>query len=72
MLDCLPRVAQIENVGMVGFGKTTGEAKIVADLTSQSMRVMLAAESYGRFTPLTPGHLFDMEYWSLEQAKLRK
>lgn len=72
MLDCLPRVAQIENVGMVGFGKTASEAKVVADLTSQSMRVMLAAEKYGRFTPLTPGHLFDMEYWSLEQAKLGK
>jgi len=72
MLDCLPRVAQIETVGMVGIGKTAAEATIVADLTSQSMRVMLAAEAYGRFTPLMPGQLFDMEYWSLEQAKLQK
>ncbi|MCY0093471.1 class II aldolase/adducin family protein [Hoeflea ulvae] len=72
MLDCLPRVAQIENTGMVGIGKTAAEAKIVADLTSQSMRVMLAAEAYGRFTPLKPGQLFEMEYWSLEQAKLAK
>jgi len=72
MLDCLPRVVQIRNIGMVGIGKTAGEAQIIADLTSQSMRVMLAAESYGRFTPLTPSQLFKMEYWSLEQAKLGK
>lgn len=72
MLDPLPRVIHVRNLGLVGIGKNSSDAKIVADLASQSVRVILAAESYGRFTPLSRKHLFDMEYWSLEQAKLAK
>lgn len=72
ILDTLPRVVYVENFGLIGVGRTEGEARIVADLASQSVRVILAAEDYGCFTPLTPGQLFEMEYWSLEQAKLGK
>lgn len=71
MLDNLPRAAQIKNLGLVGIGKNSTDAGIVADLSAQSVRVMLAAEAYGRFNPLMPAELFEMEYWSLEQAKLK-
>ncbi|WP_333826361.1 class II aldolase/adducin family protein [Pararhodobacter sp.] len=71
MLDPLPRVALIRGLGLVGIGKTAKEAGIAADLAEQGARVVLSAEALGRFTPLSEGDLFDMEYWSLEQAKLK-
>lgn len=72
MLDTLPRVVLVKGLGLFGVGRNDVEASIVADLACQAARVMQAAESYGRFTPLPTADLFDMEYWSLEQAKLRK
>lgn len=71
MLDPLPRVALIKGLGLVGIGKTAKEASIAADLAEQGVRVVLSAEALGRFAPLSEGDLFDMEYWSLEQAKLK-
>lgn len=72
MLDPMPRVALIPGVGIVGIGRNAKEAGIAADLAEQSARVIWSAERFGRFTPLGEADLFDMEYWSLEQAKLRK
>lgn len=72
MLDSLPRAVHVRGLGLFGVGRTQAEAGIVADLATQSARVILAAEDFGRFTPLSPTDLFEMEYWSLEQAKLKK
>lgn len=71
MLDPMPRVALIPGLGIAGFGRNAREAAIAADLAEQSARVIWSAERFGRFTPLAEADLFDMEYWSLEQAKLR-
>ncbi|WP_460275041.1 class II aldolase/adducin family protein [Celeribacter sp. ULVN23_4] len=71
MLDPLPRVALIRGLGIVGIGRTPKEAGVAADLAEQTARIVLAAEGIGRFTPLNERDLFDMEYWSLEQAKLK-
>ena len=71
MLDPLPRYALIRGFGLVGIGRTQKEAGICADLAEQAARVMISAEKLGRFTPLSEPDLFDMEYWSLEQAKLK-
>lgn len=38
----------------------------------QTARAVVAAERYGRFQPIAESDLFNMEYWSLEQAKLTK
>ncbi|MDO9640308.1 MAG: class II aldolase/adducin family protein [Pseudotabrizicola sp.] len=72
MLDPLPRLVLVPGLGLFGIGKRAGEAEIVADLAMQMLRIVCAAERYGRFTPLPPLRLFEMEYWSLEQAKLKK
>ncbi|WP_092889223.1 class II aldolase/adducin family protein [Roseicitreum antarcticum] len=72
MLDTLPRVVHVRSLGLIGIGKTKAEAGIVADLAAQTVRVIHAAETRGRFAPLTQAELFEMEYWSLEQAKLKK
>ena len=72
MLDVIPRVILIPEVGMVTVGATPKDAAIAADLYRHTIEVITAAESVGRYEPLGELDLFDMEYWSLEQAKLGK
>lgn len=72
MLDPLPRVVLIPGVGLAGIAPDRKAAKIAADLAEQTARIVLSAERYGTFSPIGEKDLFDMEYWSLEQAKLQK
>ena len=72
MLDPLPRVILIPQVGMVGVGKTAAEASVNADVMASWMEVVTDAEACGTYEPVSEAHEFDMEYWSLEQAKLGK
>ncbi|SEC79485.1 Rhamnose utilisation protein RhaD, predicted bifunctional aldolase and dehydrogenase [Rhizobiales bacterium GAS188] len=71
-LDPLPRVVVIPGIGIVGMGKDKAEAKIAGDLIEALVRSILDAEAIGRFEPIGEDDQFDMEYWSLEQAKLGK
>ena len=48
------------------------EARIAADIAERTLRAKAAASDLGRYQPLSPLDLFDMEYWSLELSKLRK
>jgi rhamnose utilization protein RhaD (predicted bifunctional aldolase and dehydrogenase)/NAD(P)-dependent dehydrogenase (short-subunit alcohol dehydrogenase family) len=72
MLSPLPNLAWIEGTGLVGIGRSAGAASVAADLGEQNMRVAAVAEDRGGFRPICEDDLFDMEYWSLEQAKLGK
>ncbi len=72
MLTPMPGLAWIPGLGLVGIGATASAARIAADLGEQTLRVMTLAESIGSFRPIAEHDLFDMEYWSLEQAKLGK
>ena len=72
MLDPLPRVAWIENVGIVGMGRDAKTASTIADLAEQTLAVMARGEDCGGYHPINSLDQFDMEYWSLEQAKLNK
>ncbi|GJL77219.1 MAG: short-chain dehydrogenase [Nitrospinaceae bacterium] len=71
-LDPLPRVILLAGVGLITIGKTTKETGISADIYQHTMDVIHKAFSIGEYRPLNDGDLFDMEYWSLEQAKLGK
>jgi rhamnose utilization protein RhaD (predicted bifunctional aldolase and dehydrogenase)/NAD(P)-dependent dehydrogenase (short-subunit alcohol dehydrogenase family) len=71
-LDPLPRVALVPGLGLFGMGRSRKDAKIAADIAENTITVITAAESIGRFESLPEPELFDMEYWSLEQAKLGK
>ena len=71
-LDPLPRVAAIPGVGLAGLGTSAKDAAIAADIAEAWATTLLAAELVGRFTPVGEDDTFDMEYWSLEQAKLGK
>src|SRR6202166_187509 len=70
MLDPMPRVVLVPGVGMFGLGRSKKDAKIAADLAEAAVATITDAEAVGRFDPLPEADLFDVEYWSLEQAKL--
>ena len=70
-LDPLPRVVLVPGLGLFGVGATPKDAAIAADLAGNAIQVITDAEAIGRFEPLPEADLFDVEYWSLEQAKLK-
>jgi rhamnose utilization protein RhaD (predicted bifunctional aldolase and dehydrogenase)/NAD(P)-dependent dehydrogenase (short-subunit alcohol dehydrogenase family) len=70
MLDPMPRVVLVPGVGLFGLGRSKKDAKIAADLAEAAIATITDAEAVGRFEPLPEADLFDVEYWSLEQAKL--
>jgi rhamnulose-1-phosphate aldolase/alcohol dehydrogenase len=70
-LDPIPRIALVPGCGLFGIGKSTKEAAIVADISETWIETVTAAEAIGRFRSLAENQRFEMEYWSLEQAKLR-
>jgi rhamnose utilization protein RhaD (predicted bifunctional aldolase and dehydrogenase)/NAD(P)-dependent dehydrogenase (short-subunit alcohol dehydrogenase family) len=70
MLDPMPRVMLVPGVGLFGLGRSKKDAKVAADLAEAAIATITDAEAVGRFEPLPESDLFDVEYWSLEQAKL--
>ncbi len=72
MLDPDPRVVLVPGLGIVAAGADEAAAKISADLYAHTIAVIRDAEAVGTYQALPDGDIFDMEYWSLEQAKLGK
>jgi rhamnose utilization protein RhaD (predicted bifunctional aldolase and dehydrogenase)/NAD(P)-dependent dehydrogenase (short-subunit alcohol dehydrogenase family) len=70
-LDANPRVVLVPGVGLFGLGRTAKDASIAADLAENTVKVVTDAEAIGRYQPLPESDLFALEYWSLEQAKLK-
>jgi rhamnose utilization protein RhaD (predicted bifunctional aldolase and dehydrogenase)/NAD(P)-dependent dehydrogenase (short-subunit alcohol dehydrogenase family) len=71
-LDAAPRVVLVPGLGLFGVGRSPSAAHIAADIAENTIRVITDAEAIGRYRPVTESDMFDMEYWSLEQAKLGK
>jgi len=72
MLDPAPRIVIVPNLGFFGIGKSAKEAAIAADIYENTIEVIRDAQAIGRFEPLSEAELFQLEYWSLEQAKLAR
>jgi rhamnose utilization protein RhaD (predicted bifunctional aldolase and dehydrogenase)/NAD(P)-dependent dehydrogenase (short-subunit alcohol dehydrogenase family) len=72
MLDPRPRVLAVPGLGLVAVGARAAEAAITGDIAEAWAATLLAAESVGRYEPVGEADSFDLEYWSLEQAKLGK
>ena len=72
MLDPSPRVIALPGLGLAAAGRNAAEAAVAGDIAEAWAATLLAAEAVGRFEPLGEAEIFDMEYWSLEQAKLGK
>ncbi|MBV9571418.1 MAG: bifunctional aldolase/short-chain dehydrogenase [Alphaproteobacteria bacterium] len=71
-LDPLPRVILVPGVGLFGLGASAKDAAIAADIAENTVEVITDAEAIGRYEPIPEADQFDVEYWSLEQAKLGK
>ena len=72
MLDTSPRVVLVQNVGMFSVGKDLGAARIAGDLTETNAKVISSVEETSAYKFIPEKDLFDVEYWSLEQAKIKK
>ena len=72
MLDAAPRMALDPALGFAAAGRTAKDTAIVEELYDHTIDVILRAEALGGWRALDQRHTFDIEYWDLEQAKLRK
>ncbi|HEY2008577.1 MAG TPA: bifunctional aldolase/short-chain dehydrogenase [Rhizomicrobium sp.] len=71
-LDPLPRVILVPGVGMFGVGGSAKDAAIAADIAENAIAVITDAEAMGEYRSISDYDMFEVEYWSLEQAKLGK
>jgi rhamnose utilization protein RhaD (predicted bifunctional aldolase and dehydrogenase)/NAD(P)-dependent dehydrogenase (short-subunit alcohol dehydrogenase family) len=69
-LDPLPRVVLVPGLGLFGVGNSSKDARIAADLAETTVEVVADAERLGTYECIPESDIFDIEYWSLEQAKL--
>ncbi len=72
MLDTNPKYAVVKDFGVVSFGKTQKEADVINDVVSHTMMAVMRADKLGGYKSISISDSFDMEYWELEQAKLKK
>jgi rhamnose utilization protein RhaD (predicted bifunctional aldolase and dehydrogenase)/NAD(P)-dependent dehydrogenase (short-subunit alcohol dehydrogenase family) len=72
MLDPAPRVVLDAAFGMGCVGRTVKDAHIVRDIYAHTIDVILAATVLGGYHALPEQAIFEVEYWDLEQAKLKK
>lgn len=69
-LDPTPRVFLVPGLGLFGLGASRKKASVTADMATATAEVITASESIGTFKVISEQDRFDIEYWSLEQAKL--
>ncbi len=71
ILDSLPRVILDPKMGLFSVGKSVKEANIIADIYQHTMEIIQRSELLDRYQALPSEDIFDVEYWELEQAKLK-
>ena len=71
-LDAKPRVMLLPGLGIVTAGATPKDAKISAEIAEHTIAAKIQGANIGAYHELAESSIFDMEYWSLEQAKLGK
>ena len=68
-LDPFPRVLLAAGLGLFTLGFSRKEAKVAADIAEHTIFAKVRAEGLGNYAPITDSHVFDMEYWRLQQRK---
>lgn len=71
-LDPLPRIVLCPGLGALSVGATARQADVVGDIYQHTAQVIRSATALGSYQPVSEAELFEVEYWSLEQAKLKK
>ena len=72
MLDPAPRVILDADLGLVSVGASAAEAAMSFELYQHTIDVVLRATALGGYRALPAADVFAVEYWDLEQAKLRR
>jgi len=72
ILDQAPRVVLDKELGLCSLGKNIKDALIVSDIYQHTIEIIQRAEKLGGYQALPAKDIFDVEYWELEQAKLKK
>ncbi len=72
MLDPAPRVVIDPEFGLVSAGRSARDTQIIEDIYLHTQDIILRGEMLGGYRALGEADLFSMEYWDLEQAKLKK
>ena len=72
LLNPAPNFAILKNNGTLSFGKNAKEANIIKDINDHTFEAILRAEKLGAYKALDAKNIFEVEYWELEQAKLKK
>ena len=70
-LDPAPRVGVWHGKGMVYFAQNTKRLNVVRDIATHTRKAVQWGEALGGWTALPERDLFELEYWELEQAKLK-
>lgn len=71
MLDPHPRIFLVAGIGLVTLGFSRNEARMAADIAEHTLRAKIRAGAMGGYEPIDEGHVFDMEYWTLQQKKMK-
>lgn len=72
MRDPNPTVVLIPGLGMIAWGKDKSESRVTAEFYNCAVEVMRGAEAMDRYIALPQQEAFDIEYWLLEEAKLKR
>ncbi len=72
MLDPVPQIIAIQNLGIFSIGRTLSNAMINGDIAEMAIKTIGNIERKTSFSSISMKDIFDVEYWSLEQAKLKK
>jgi rhamnulose-1-phosphate aldolase/alcohol dehydrogenase len=72
MRDPNPTVVLIPGLGMMAWGKNKSESRVTAEFYNCAIEVMRGAEAIDKYEAMDQQEAFDIEYWSLEEAKLRR
>ncbi|MCP4345572.1 MAG: bifunctional aldolase/short-chain dehydrogenase [Desulfobacterales bacterium] len=71
-LDPFPRTLLVPGIGIIALGFTRKAARIAADIAEHTIKAKYISTAVGDYEPIPESHVFDMEYWSLQQKKLGK
>jgi rhamnulose-1-phosphate aldolase/alcohol dehydrogenase len=72
MRDPNPTVILIPGLGLIAWGKDKSESRVTAEFYNCAVEVMRGAETMDEYIALPQQEAFDIEYWLLEEAKLRR
>ena len=72
MRDPHPVIVLVPGLGLLAFQKDKSTARVAAEFYESTIRIVRWAEAVDRYVPISEQEAFNIEYWSLEEAKLQR